>query len=136
MKKLLIALAFLFINCAAFCQTDSLVINNKNITVTKDSRIDQLNENYKSSYKLNGFRVQIYSDTKKQPARQIRAKFKNTYKEVEAYEDWQQPYYKVRVGDFKTKLEALKFQLEISDKFPNSFIVKDIIEYETVDSRQ
>ena len=47
---------------------------------------------------------------------------------MKAHEVYQQPFFKIRVGDFRTKLEAYKFQKEIMAQFPNSFIVKDEIE--------
>lgn len=77
---------------------------------------------------MNGYRIQIYSDNKKQAARDEKAKFLSSFSGVKAHEIYQQPYFKIRVGDFKTKLEAYKFQREIYLQFPNSFIVKDEID--------
>ena len=98
--------------------------------VIQDDRIDKLDKTYTSLYELEGYRIQIYSGNKKQPARQIRLKFSQLYRDVKAHESYQQPYFKVRVGDFRTKLEALKFQKEIQRHFPNCYIVKDQIEIE------
>ena len=47
---------------------------------------------------------------------------------TKAHLNYKQPYYKVRVGDFKTKLEALKYKNFIIKEFPNCFIVKDQID--------
>lgn len=95
----------------------------------KDSRIDKLNETFVSSYALKGYRIQIYSGSKKQPARQARLKFSQLYRKTKAHESYEQPYFKVRVGDFKTKIEALKFRNELIKHFPNCFIVKDDIKF-------
>ncbi len=111
------------------CQNDSSITKNTTVEVIKDHRIDKLNNVYISSFKLKGYRIQIFSGTKKQPARQIRGRFIQQYKYVNAHEIYQQPYYKIRVGDFVTKLEALKFLKEISPQFPNSFIVQDDINH-------
>lgn len=129
MKKILFTSLLLSVNSIVYCQLDSIP-TNKNIEIIQDTRIEKLNERYISTYQLKGFRVQIYSDTRPHPAKQTKAKFKNKHPEITAYSSYDQPYYKVKVGDFKTKLEALKFQMEIAEIFPNSFIVKeDNLEY-------
>lgn len=97
--------------------------------IIQDYRIEKLVKKYTICYQLDGYRIQIYSGSKNQPAKKARLKFNQKYKGVNAYEDYYQPYFKVRVGDFKTKLEALKFQKEIIKDFPDCYIVKDKIEF-------
>ena len=86
-----------------------------------DKRIDALEERYKSTFKLKGYRIQIHSGNKRQPANQARASFSRVHPKTKAHLNYEQPYYKVRVGDFKTKLEALKYKTFIIKEFPNSF---------------
>ena len=99
------------------------------IEVIKDSRIDDLDKAYTSHFKLEGYRIQIYSGNKKQPAKEARLNFTRIYRKTKAHEIYEQPYFKVRVGDFKTRIEALKFKNELTKHFPNCFIVKDEIEF-------
>ncbi|MBL4593949.1 MAG: SPOR domain-containing protein [Flavobacteriales bacterium] len=126
MKKLIFVIILIFSIQLLFSQqtdnTDSL------ITIIKDSRIEKLNKTYKDSYKLKGYRIQIYSGNKKQPANQARSTFLKIYRKKKAHMKYEQPYYKVRVGDFKTKLEALKFKKDLTKHFPNCFIVKGAID--------
>lgn len=103
--------------------------NIKKVTIVVDKAIEDINDTYKAAYKLYGYRIQLASESSSAPARKIRAAFIQKHKEVPAYEIYQQPYFKVRVGDFKTKLEAIKFQKEISSDYPNCYIVKDEIEF-------
>ncbi|OFY93877.1 MAG: hypothetical protein A3K10_02810 [Bacteroidetes bacterium RIFCSPLOWO2_12_FULL_31_6] len=123
----------IYFNTNVFCQ-DNLMSDSlntvSNVSVIKDSRINEILSTYKSSYTLSGYRIQIFSDNKKQPARDEKAKFLSLYTSVKAHEVYQQPFFKIRVGDFRTKLEAYKFQKEIQLQFPNCFIVKDEIEVE------
>lgn len=100
------------------------------IEIVKDKRIDKLRMTYTSTFKLKGYRIQIYSGNKKQPARQARMQFSNLYRKIKAYEIYEQPYFKVRVGNFKTQIEALKFKNELVKHFPNCIIVKDELEFE------
>ena len=109
--------------------TDSTTATVSSIEIIQDSRINKLDKEYVNTYKLKGYRVQIFSGDKKQPARQARLKFTKLYRKTKAYERYEQPNFKVRVGDFKTKIEALKFKNKLVDHFPNAFIVEDEIEF-------
>jgi hypothetical protein len=124
MKKFLLITV---LYCSSSLFVCSQVVENIDsvTTVIKDSRIDKLNTTYKNSYKLKGYRVQIYSGNKRQPANQARSTFLRLYREKKAHMDYEQPYYKVRVGDFRTKLEALNFKNDLVKHFPNCFIVND-----------
>lgn len=126
MKKIIL----LTILCVSFNLSFSQKGNKPDsiTTVIKDNRINSLNETYKSSFKLDGYRVQIYSGNKKQPANQARSTFSRVHSKKKAHLDYEQPYYKVRVGDFRTKLEALKFKNKLIKHFPNCFIVSDEID--------
>ena len=71
MKNLLILCTVCFSGQLVFAQenNDSTRIQtNTNITIIEDQRIDELNKAYTATYELKGFRVQIYSGNKKQPA--------------------------------------------------------------------
>ncbi len=131
MKVILTSILFIFSLFSGYSQeiaTKDSLTTNSNIEIVKDWRINQLNDTYKKSHHLKGYRVQLYSGNKRQPARTVKAKFISSYRKVKAHEIYQQPFFKIRVGDFRTKLEALKFQKEIIEDFPNSFIVKDEID--------
>lgn len=78
----------------------------------------------------SGFRVQVFSSSgpnSKTQALEERAKFLVTYPEKNAYLISQMPYFKVRVGDFRERMDALKFFAEIKPLYPNAFIVPDEI---------
>ena len=134
MKKLISTFLLLFIIQICYCQTDSTQQHNTRKTVVvEDPRIATLKETYQSSFKLKGYRIQIHSGNKRQPAKQARAKFMKLHNEIATHETYQQPNYKIRVGDFKSKIEALKFLKEITSDFPNSFIVSDNISFRDED---
>jgi hypothetical protein len=128
--RLLLIIPVLLITCSIVSGQEENLDSLKTLTnVVKDSRLNKLNKEYRSTYKLSGYRVQIFSGNKKQPARQARMQFSQIYRKTKAHETYEQPYFKVRVGDFKTKIEALKFKNELVKHFPNCYIVKDEIEY-------
>lgn len=55
----------------------------------------------------------------------MRSDFLQEYPEMGAYVIYQQPNFKVRVGDFKTRIEAAKFLTEMQTRFAMAFIVPD-----------
>ena len=133
LKTVLLFILTVIFNFNIFCQDNSILDSSNvifKVDVIKDAGIENVLQTYKSSYTLNGYRIQIFSDNKKQPARDEKARFLSSFNSVKAHEVYQQPFFKIRVGDFRTKLEAYKFQKEIQTQFPNCFIVKDEIEVE------
>lgn len=84
----------------------------------------QLNEARKS---IPGFRVQIHFGGEREKAKEVKSKFLSQYNQVQAYESYQSPNFRVRVGDFRTRLEAISFQKKIQNSFPASYIVQDMI---------
>jgi hypothetical protein len=49
------------------------------------------------------------------------------FTDEQAYLLFQEPNYKVRIGDFRTQLDALGYMRKIQVAYPNAFIVYDKI---------
>ncbi|MCF8368275.1 MAG: SPOR domain-containing protein [Bacteroidales bacterium] len=110
------------------------------VKVFQDSRIDSLLVKYVEVNQINpaieGWRIEIFfeaGNTSKKQAMEARAEFINKFSETPSYLLFQQPYYKVRVGDFRTKMEAEKFKKEIESDYPNAFVVSDEINFPRLD---
>lgn len=81
----------------------------------------------------NGYRVQIYFGTDKAKCREVKSRFLASYaSDAHAYEIYEQPNFKVRVGDFRSRIEAYRFLKKIRADFPASFIVSTKIEMPSV----
>jgi hypothetical protein len=83
-----------------------------------DSLVSLMNEKPPS---LKGYRVEIFFGQRKD-AEKVKSEFLKQYQEWPIYVVWQQPNFKVQIGDFMTKLQADKTQQEIKSKYPNSYI--------------
>ena len=87
---------------------------------------------------VKGYRVRIFFDNK-QSARvaseEALKKFESLFHDVSAYRSSANPYFKVTVGDCRTKSEAMKLLARIKGSFPSAFVVKENIEYPVVDKR-
>lgn len=104
------------------------------VLIVMDSSIDEVIAQYiqfnNSSQGVEGFRVQIYNDSgnnARSRSMEMKESFESAFPDIPAHVQYQQPNFKVRVGDCRTKLEARRIQKEISNKYPDAFIVKDWI---------
>ncbi len=87
---------------------------------------------------ISGYRVRIFFDNKQSARNESEAtlkKFKTSFPDIKAYRTYANPYFKVTVGDFRTKSEAMALLARIRRVFPSSFVVKENIEYPVVDSK-
>lgn len=73
---------------------------------------------------MEGWRVQIMASTDRIQVEQGRSKFRNEYPDVVANWIQEQPYYKLRVGAFRNKQEALAFISQLTG-WPGAYPAKD-----------
>lgn len=129
MKKYLIFLVIFTSGIFAVSQEITTYNRDSSIIVTKDSGFDALVNKQREQNFLNqtmqGFRIQIYFGGVRQKASEIKMSFNSRYPDVASYLSYQQPNFKVRVGDYKTRYEAQKYLKEFKNYFESSFIVPD-----------
>lgn len=107
------------------------------VTVIKDAKIDSL---IAKSIELNqeaangtlistdGFRVQIFSGADRNEAYAEQARFKGMYPLIRTYISYVQPNYKIRVGDFRTRIEAEKLVNQLrQQQYKSLFIFSEQI---------
>jgi len=106
-----------------------------NVEIFQDDRISGLIEKHiaiNSKFKKQGYRIQIYFDSgnnSKNGAYTAKSSFLSRYPDVEAYVSFESPFYKVRVGNFRTRLDAFCFLNHIAAHYTNAFIVKGEIDF-------
>jgi hypothetical protein len=89
-----------------------------------------------ASRTILGYRVRIFFDNKQTARNDSEAALKlftSKYHGVAAYRSYVNPYFKVTVGDFRTKSEAVQLMKLIQVDFPAAFVVKENIYYPVVD---
>lgn len=111
----------------------------KHATVQQDSSITLLMEERHAGIvrgvkEGDGYRVQIYSSSKPQVAKAeaLRIEQEVTSKiDVPVYVTYTPPFWKVRLGDFKSMDEAKAFKDQFKELFPNmqayTYVVRDKI---------
>lgn len=108
--------------------------NKGSVTIIKDERLDQITEfigRKKESIegsKIDGYRIQIFFAESRSVAQTQKAAFINTNNNHKAYIDYLAPNYRIRVGNFRTKLQAEQFKQTILSTYPTSIVLKDKIE--------
>ena len=77
---------------------------------------------------VNGFRIQLAFHTDRSKVIEVSDKFLDNFPEItHTYTIYQQPYWKLRVGNFYREIDALYMLKEIRELFPDAFIVPDFI---------
>jgi hypothetical protein len=122
MKLFFLFLLIFTTNLVAFSQSDSSDFYKMNALKEKKIAFHKL-----TNGEYDGYRIKIHFGQNRETALEIKSKFMSKYKDVGAYEEYQQPNFVILVGDFKTKPEAYGFLTKIKSDFSASFIVKDKI---------
>lgn len=98
---------------------------------TNDELVKDLVERHKRIGLLkqttSGYRIQLYFGSERSKASEIKTDFSTNFSSTPAYLLYQQPNFKIRVGDFKTRMEAFAFLESIKEFYTTSFIVPDDI---------
>jgi hypothetical protein len=110
---------------------DSLIaIKEGVVKYSGDPRIQELLETKRHINKRNegtkGYRIQLYSGDRK-TANQFKADFIDSNEDMNAYIVYEQPYFKTRIGDFRSKIDAERTLKSISRQHPGSFVLADVI---------
>lgn len=102
--------------------------------VVEDAMRRHVAEN--SERTLTGYRVRIFFDnrqTARAESEETMKRFESLYHDVMAYRTYANPYFKVTVGDFRTRSEAMNLLERIRHEFPSAFVVKENIVFPVVD---
>ena len=81
------------------------------------------------STKITGYRIQIAFFTDRNQARISENKFTLEFADynVKTYSLYQQPYWKIRVGDYYHEIDAQQLLVDVRRIFPEAIVVKDYI---------
>ena len=131
--KFVFTILFSLIIAELYSQSDT-----PSVVVYKDTRIDllikkQIDINEETTREnrrtASGYRILVINSNDRKKVFAAKAKIYQLYPELKPYLLYQAPFYKLKVGNFRTKEEAEEFRIELSRDFPTGlYIVRDIIE--------
>lgn len=140
MKKLILLAGLVLLGGSLFAQdtiqsTVQDTIRDFSKMYIGDARIDSLlqlnvmqNEKYPT---VPGYRIQIFKGSGNDALSEalvVRDKFVAKYN-VPAYITFNEPYYRVRVGDFRTRINAIRFLQRIKWRYPLAWEIQDQVNF-------
>ena len=93
-----------------------------------DAILDTIAMRNKSVKFTNGFRIQIYVGNDRRAADDAKIYTYQKYPEIFPYLSYQQPIYKVKIGDFLNRMDAERYYSDIKDLYPSAMILPDKVE--------
>jgi hypothetical protein len=119
--------------------TSNLMAQDGNVEIIKDSRIDALVRNEgavippATTPQITGYRLQLFFDTNRSAVDNARSRFIAMFPKVDTYVEFVAPNYFLKVGDFRTQMEAEKVKAQVETSFPTSFVVKEKVNLPRID---
>jgi hypothetical protein len=141
-QQALIKYCFFFILLLASTRSFSQQTRGR-VEVVKDPLVDtliakrfELNNaaGMPTAFSSYGYRVQIFSGSNRKDAYSAQARLQDQYPELRTYIIYSEPNFKVRAGDFKTRLEAQKLMQELRSSFSSLFIISEKINLPKTDT--
>ncbi len=127
-KALLIFVAALTVAVTLPAQT-----RRGKVVITGDVQVSELvkkhiefNERMRT---VPGYRVQIAAlsgANSREQAFDLKRRFKEDYPEVEVYIIFTEPNFRIKVGDFTSKLDAFVFMRSIKDRYPGTIVKENV----------
>lgn len=105
--------------------TNYLSAQEGTISIDQDAQITQLLDLYKKSLDKNDYyRIQVGFVSNNEKAQEIKSNVEIDFPELPSQIDFDSPTYRIRVGRFKSKLEAERKFNEVRKKYPNAMLLK------------
>jgi hypothetical protein len=106
---------------------DAAKIADEAVDIDQLLRADKDIDTTAERSKIQGYRVQLISTRNEEEARSVMRNAIISFDEP-AYREYDNPYYKIRVGDFKSRYEASKVQEKaIEMGFHEAWVVRAVI---------
>ncbi len=128
--KIILTILSLCVLCSISLSAQNSVRYDVEPAITKIQ--DDYISNWKKVGEINGYRIQIaaYSGVNsKSQAESARNSFNNLFPYTKSYLIYAEPYFKVRVGNYYSRLQAYKDLLDIQLSYPSAYIVPDKVSY-------
>ncbi len=148
MKRIFVILSLLVLSAAALqaqevetAPVDSTLLGKSilsvigsGVKITQSVAVQQAMDTYvreNANKPITGYRIRVYYDNGPQARAKSEAIEKTLQQQFHAavYRSFESPNYKVTVGDFRTKDEALRIYNALKWTYPTAYIIKETINY-------
>ena len=128
MKRILLLAIFIVLAYMGMAQSHG------SLNVDQDSRIESLIAKQRLSYRvdssLNGYRIHVFMEIGNEAldhAKAVKTQFENAFPDIPIYLTYVEPYFRLRAGDFRNRVEAEQCLRRIKPKFKEAFVTADMI---------
>ncbi len=134
MNKLMVIIGIIFFTFLNSLSAQDLYENEQLAEdKTKADKLVELHITYNHAFPyVSGYRIQVFMESGNEAlsdAEATKEKFEEDHSNIPVYITFSEPYYRVRVGDFRTRLEAIRFLEKIKRKYANAWVIKDNISF-------
>ena len=88
-----------------------------------EGKLQQINRFNRTSNTAQGFTIQVYSGTSREQASQVKTEIYKILPELRPETMYEQPIYRVRVGEFIDRLEAQNTYAQILEEVPQAIVI-------------
>ena len=128
MKRFFFLYLFLVIASLAFSQ------NSGSLNVNEDTRIATLIQKQRQIHALDstfsGYRIHIFMEIGNEAlahAEKVKKQFEEAFPDIPIYLSYSEPYFRLRAGDFRNRVEAEKCLHRIKPQFREAFVTADMV---------
>ena len=128
MKHVLSLMIFLSLVSTAIAQSHG------SLNVSQDSRIETLLAKQRSLYYIDssfsGYRIHIFMEIGNEAlkhAEEVKKRFEKAFPDIPIYLTYAEPYFRLRAGNFRNRVEAEKCLRRIKPRFKEAFVTADMI---------
>ena len=86
-----------------------------------------------SQPQINGYRVQLIFETERKKVEEAKNNFVRMYPKIDSYVQFSAPNFLLKVGDFRSYLEAEAIRDELFKEYPMGLILKEPVNLPRVD---
>jgi hypothetical protein len=111
-----------------------LALQQNPANVVQDSRVKELvakHVEYNKVSPVNGFRINIFSQSgnnSRGAAVAAQTAFTEIFPYIKSYMTFEEPHFKIKVGNYRTRLEAAHALERVQIFYPQAFIVRDALD--------
>ena len=128
MKRFVCLSLFIIMAVAAMAQSHG------SLNVDQDSRIESLIAKQRTMYRIDssfsGYRIHVFMEIGNealQHAEEVKRQFENAFPDIPIYLTYAEPYFRLRAGDFRNRVEAEQCLRRIKPRFKEAFVTADMI---------
>ena len=112
----------------------ALAQNHGSVNIEQDDRVESLIAKQRSLYRIDssfsGYRIHIFMEIGNEAldhAKSVKAQFERAFPDIPIYLTYVEPYFRLRAGNFRNRVEAEKCLRRIKPKFKEAFVTADMI---------